>query len=874
MKAKNTRLLKIVAYTLIILLTTAACLYFGKDFLMQLWWYTSLDLMAFFLLRESYHITVIITLTGILTALFFGNFFTAGKALQALPGRAMPDHKNPVEDSGPLNRSSAFSSIRRNLAASLLLAVLLMLPIYPDWEHFLLYFASSPAGIQDPAYGNDISYYLFSFPVYRILQRELLLVFVLLLIVLAVFYRWGQRHASARNNGLPMPGRRHLTALLLSIIFIEAWGIFLERIDFLYENRHDPVFFGPGFVEMRYGLPLLWLKFLSFLGAGLAGIYFLHYRQGGRTIAAFGLAFLLFASLQKLSLPSDLLERYYVKANPVAAEQRYMQDNIDATLQAFDLDRAVQIDYPVLSSLTPEVNTEISRELANIPVWDNALLQQMFQQLQAIRSFYRFDDIAVDRYTLDGRETQVNISARGLAFDKLPAEAQTWNNQHLIYTHGFGVAATPSGQQAGQPMRWLLQNISLDSEHAPLKISRPEIYYGLSDYRYAIVPNSAPSGFADTGNPDKDYHGSGGLKISSLLHKLVISAYLGDASIFFSTAITAQSRILVLRNIRKRLQFISPFLQLDPNPYPVIVDGKIYWIVDAYTTSRRYPLVKPVPTSFAEPTTATAESGQLNYIRNSVKIIVDAYQGSVDYYIVDNQDPVINTYRRLYPTLFKDISRMPRGFIKHLSYPKALFTLQMQVYSRYHQQQAEIFYQQSDTLEFPKQGEEPITPYYLLLDPLEKPGVPDSQEQSFLLVSPMSPVARENLRLIATAGCFDKQRCADTYASDIRIYNFPRDIQVEGPTQISAIIDQTPEISRQFSLWNQRGSKVIRGNIIIVPVERSILYVQPIYLAATSTQGFPQLARIVVAMNRHAVMDTSLPGAFQQLQKKLQPTAP
>lgn len=876
MKTKNTRRLRLIAFTLIILAILAAGLYYGKDFLMELWWYTSLDLASYFLLRETYHIAAIAVLVLLLAAMVFANLHIAGKIQQAATGIAAPDGSElPGRQRSLLNRLFHFASPLQNMLVSLLLALVLVLPLYPAWEDFLLYFASSPAGIQDPAYGKDISYYLFSYPVHRLLQRELLLVFILLLVVLAIFYRREQRKSSEHKDALPLPGKIHLTALILAILFIEAWGIYLERIGLLYESRHEPVFFGPGFVEMRYGLPLLWLKFISFLGAGLTGVFYLHHRKGAGYIAAFGAAFLLFTGLKNLPLLPELLEEYYVKSNPVAAEQRYMQYNINATLHAFGLNRLEKIEYPLLSSLTLEVNAEISEELHNIPVWDNDLLSNVYQQLQAIRPFYRFDDIAVDRYTLNGRESQVNIAARELAFGKLPAEAQTWNNRHLIYTHGYGAVITPSDQQAGKPMRWLLKNITLDTAHESLKITRPEIYYGLADYSYAIVPNSAPSSFGKTTADDliSTYQGSGGLKLSSLLHKLVVSAYLGDSDIFFSTAITSQSRILVRRNIRERIHAITPFLQLDANPYPVILDGKIYWIVDAYTTSTRYPLVKPVTAPFDAEDSENQVSDQINYVRNSVKIIVDAYHGKVDYYIVDHQDPVIDTYRRLYPTLFKDISRMPKGFIRHLNYPRALFTLQMQIYSRYHQQRPEVFYQQSDTLEFPEQGGEAITPYYLLLDPLEKPTVSDSEYQSFLLVSPMSPVGRENLRLIAVAGCFDNERCRETFSNNIQIYHFPRDIQVEGPAQISGIMDQNPEISRQLTLWNQRGSKVIRGKMIIVPVERSLLYIQPLYLSATSATGFPQLARIVVVMNRQAVMDTSLSGAFRQLQKKLQPAA-
>jgi uncharacterized membrane protein (UPF0182 family) len=290
--------------------------------------------------------------------------------------------------------------------------------------------------------------------------------------------------------------------------------------------------------------------------------------------------------------------------------------------------------------------------------------------------------------------------------------------------------------------------------------------------------------------------------------------------------------------------------------------------MDAYTTSNIYPVVKPVSSPFKDIDAYTEEPETLNYVRNSVKIIVDAYNGTVDYYIVDEQDPIIRAYQRAYPFLFKNIADMPEVFVKHLSYPQQLFTLQMQIYARFHQTDPEVFYQQSDALEFAQQDGKPMIPYYLIVDPLEKSTEVQSEYQNFILVSPMSPIGRDNLRLVAVAGCFGEQ-CNQKYSAAIEAYNLPLDVQIDGPAQINAIINQTPEISSQFTLWGQRGSRVIRGRMIIMPVEETILYIQPIYLRASSQTKFPQLVRVVAVLGQHAVMDISLQAAFQKLQQKI-----
>jgi uncharacterized membrane protein (UPF0182 family) len=677
------------------------------------------------------------------------------------------------------------------------------------------------------------------------------------------FYWYGFGKHQKGDARLPLPAKTHLTVLVIIVILLQGWGIVLERIGLLYEDRHLPVFYGPGAVEMGFDLPLIWLTFFAFLGATLSTIYFIYKQRGLKLIAGFSIAYLMLLGVRQLSFIPELIDNYYVKPNPIKAEKRYIQNHIDATLNAFGLDHVKQIDYPAASSLSANDSAKISRTLYNVPLWESRLLADVYEQLQAIRTFYSFSSIATDRYTLDDKSYQVNIAARELSLDKLPSEANNWENRHLIYTHGYGVAMTPSAQQASKQTQWFLRDISQNTAYEKLKVTDPEIYYGLGNYEYAIVPNDASNSSRDYEDMRPDYTGSGGMAISSLLKKLAFSTYLGEPNIIFSTRISNNSRLLINRNINQRIHAIAPFLKQDPNPYPVIIQHKLYWIVDAYTTSDMYPLVAQVNASFHP---EIEKNKSFNYIRNSVKIIIDAYNGSVDFYIVDKTDPVINAYNKAYPTLFKDVEKMPREFIKHLSYPKTLFRLQMDVFARYHQKIPEIFYQQNERLQLAH--DEDIMPFYLTIDPLEEKQ--QSFQQKFVLVDIFSPYQRDNLAFVNIAGCILSEDCNNQYRADIVAYKLPTDVQIEGPAQVTGFIDQTPEISRQFSLWNQHGSKVTRGRMIVMPVEEHILYIQPIYLAATSKTGFPQLARVIVIMNQVAVMDTTLKSAFEKLQQRLQ----
>jgi len=856
-----------VSYCLIALLLLSVTTYLLIDLIVEFWWFKSIGYALYYTMREGYRDILFLSVTLFLTMIFYANFvlFTQHKKNHFLT--ALPDS---TQD-GP---SFLRLSICYFIPFSLLLAIPISIPVYLNWETFLLFFFSTNAGFSDPVYGKDISYYLFKYPVYQLIQHELLITFAVLLAVIAFLYRSTYKKCSKVMTVFPAPARMHLVMLFVLVALLYSWSIILERIDLLFVSRHEPVFFGPGAVETNYLLPIIWLTFFSFLGAAFSIIYYIYRGKGRKIIVGFFLCFLVLTGVREISFIPEMIDRFLVKSNPMTTEKSNIQFHIDATLDAFNLSHVKQINYPVASTLTSLTSAKIANELSDIPLWDNSLLQQGYEQLQTIRPFYTFSKLSADRYPIKGRTQQVNIAARELSTDKLPNETKSWENNHLIYTHGYGLAMSLSTHSANQPVQWVLKDISMVTADLAFKVEQPEIYYGTEDYLYAIVPNNAYSNSLATSEDFRTkYQGKAGVTLSSFIRRLIFSSYFGDKEISLSLNLKNNSQILIRRNIIERIDSITPFLQLDPEPYPVIVNNRIYWIVDAYTTSKSYPAVAPIdsPLQVHEDLAdlLRTDTKKLNYIRNSVKIIIDAYDGSIDFYISDNKDPIIKAYSRAYPSLFKGISEMPKPFIKHLNYPKTLFKLQMQIYARYHQNKPEVFYQQSDRLEFSRIEDKVMQPYYLTIDPLDINPESTSEQQKFVLLNMLSPIERDNLSMIMAAGCLSSDHCDEQYKADIYAYKMPMNVQVDGPAQISALIDQTPEISEQITLWGQRGSKVVMGRIIIMPVEGTVLYIQPVYLAATSETGFPQLSKVIVAMNHRVVMDDSLELAFKKLEQKV-----
>ncbi|MGZ8161940.1 MAG: UPF0182 family protein, partial [Methylobacter sp.] len=559
----------------------------------------------------------------------------------------------------------------------------------------------------------------------------------------------------------------------------------------------------------------------------------------------------------KVQFIPELIQKYIVNPNPVKTEKPFMQHNIDATLDAYDLKNIKTIDLTIKLNATQDIETwGTQKRFENIPVWDREYLIDSYKQLQEIRPYYRFLTVDEDRYFILDHTRQVNLAAREVNLSRLPPEAQNWENTHLRYTHGYGAVVTPAAQDADKPLVWYLRDLNMHSD-VGLKVKHPDIYFGQEKNDYAIVPNNIDTvGIAGSDLIEgEDYQGKGDIPIPSYFRKALFSFYFQEPKIFFSINITNQSQVLMRRNITQRINKLTPFLHLDKDPYLVVTKDRFYWIQDAYTLSNWYPVSKPAADDFLE------GNQNFNYIRNSVKIIVDAFDGNVDFYISDPSDAIIQAYSRIYPGLFKNLEQMSSELRKHLRYSRDLYYLQMKVYAKYHQQSPELFYEQAETWQFANIRKQPVRPYYQTMDF----GNCNNTEE-FVMINPMTPVNRDNLSMIGVAGIVDGKNCGLDYKPGITVYKLGKDVQVNGPAQVEALINQNPEISAQFTLWGRYGSVVKMGRMIILPMGNTILYVQPIYLVSVKTK-IPELTRVIVSIGNEVVMDKTLWSAFERLRK-------
>ncbi len=542
-------------------------------------------------------------------------------------------------------------------------------------------------------------------------------------------------------------------------------------------------------------------------------------------------------------------------------EKPYIQRNIALTRQAYNLGQITVKPFPAEQDLTFQSLKDDSGTVNNIRLWDWRPLMDTYAQLQEIRTYYRFLDVDVDRYHLGDSYQQVMLSARELEPSLLSGAAQTWVNLHLLFTHGNGVVMSPVTQKTAEGLPiFYLKDIPPAAAGGP-PITEPRIYFGQGAAGYVIVKGGTPEFDYPKGsdNAYAYYDGRDGIPIGGVAGRSLFAWYFGDINILLSGYLTSESRIMLHRNIKDRVETIAPFLELDGDPYMAISDGRLYWIQDAYTTSEWFPYAKPEP-----------DGGNINYIRNSVKIVIDAYNGTVSFYVADRADPIIATYRRIFPSLFKPFDSMPPDLQKHIRYPEDLFTIQALQYRAYHMDVPEVFYNREDLWQFPREPVAPdgpnaggatrMAPYYIMMR------LPGEAQTEFFLMLPMAPSQRENMIAWLAA------RCDLPEYGKLIVYEFPKEKLVYGPFQIEALINQNTEISQQISLWNQMGSRVIRGILLVVPIENSILYVSPLYLRAQSGQ-LPELKRVIAAYGDRVVMEETLPAALAALFKETAPVA-
>jgi len=822
-----------------------------SSFLVDWWWFSALGYELYFWQRLLYRYVIFTTATLFFFLIFFLNFWVASRYLGVTAPPPSSLKPTSLEVYRSLMKMFRTGSMWVYTPLSLLLTFPIAFPIFKEWEMFLFYVFGRNSGIQDPVYGNDISFYFFSLPIFTLLVNRLLLAFLLLLVGLGILYWLERRLLTQKQERLPRGAKLHLNIVLLLVFFFAVSTLFLQRYMLLYDNSHQPLFFGPGFAEMRIILPLIWLAIGLLIITALMFVYFINTRRYPKILGVCLALFVAALGLRYSSFLPSIVEKYIVKPNEISFEKPYITQNVESTLAAYQLTDVETRNF-VPERIPVDVDSPgVLPILRNIPVWDGELLDPVYQQLQQLRTYYTFPKISVDRYMVNDLYLQVFLSARELSYEQLPSGARNWVNEHLSYTHGYGVVMTPAAQGGGEPLTWFIQGIPPQSAYG-FNIERPSIYYGLEHYTYAIAPNNAGEIDYPKGNTNvlTNYRGSGGVSISSLFKKLVFAFHFKEKNVFFTTKTNAQSKILFRRNIVERIQRLAPFLLLDKAPYIVVTPEGLYWIQDAYIASTWFPYSAPHAT----------EAGPLNYMRNSVKIVVDAYNGTVDFYMWDTADPIIRAYDQIYPGLLKRADELPQSLMRHVRYPQDFFDIQMSIYAKYHQTDPDVFYQQEDIWVFPRaytygtgREAEHIKPYYLTLDLIE-PGRLD-----YLLLMPMLPRGRENLRALPIVGC------DPPHYGKIIVYEFPKGELVYGPTQIYALIDQDPAIAQQLTLWNQIGSEIGRGKMVIFPVGNVMLYIQPVYLKSSSATKIPQLQRLIMSDGSHVVMEQSLEEAYVQL---------
>jgi uncharacterized membrane protein (UPF0182 family) len=713
--------------------------------------------------------------------------------------------------------------VRRMLDIGILISAIFLSLIFglvtsSQWEMVLRFTNAANFNVTEPLLGRDVAFYIFKLPLYNFMQGWLIWAAVIILIFTAVIYGL---NIGFRRAAFTTAIKMHLSVLGAIIFFLIAWSYRLKIFDLLYSERG--IIFGAGYTDV-HAQWLAWrILMVIAIISGLLLLIGVFRRWRHSLIMPIGLWVVL--AIIFGSIYPAIMQRFQVEPSELARETPYIEHNIRFTRHAFGLEQIEEEDIPVEVAPSEQDIAQNSATMNNIRLWDYRPLKDTYNQIQSIRLYYDFADVDVDRYQIDGSYRQVMLAARELSPERLPSEAQTWVNRRLQFTHGYGVALSPVNEvsKQGLPNLWVKDVPPIGK----IEIERPEIYYGEKTDDYVIVGTRVeefdyPKG--DT-NVYTRYTGESGIELNSFIRKLAFTWELGDINILISGELTAESQLLYRRNIQQRVQHIAPFLKLDRDPYIVIDDGKLFWVQDAYTVSGRYP--------YSQPT-----SGGLNYIRNSVKIVTSAYDGSITFYLIDPEDALVNTYAAIFPALFTPIEAMPASLRAHLRYPQDLFQVQFSMYQTYHMQDPRVFYNKEDLWTTPMEtyadAEQVMEPYYVIMR------LPGEEREEFLLMLPFTPPRKDNMITWLAA-----RSDGDKYGKLIA-YNFPKDKLIYGPRQIEARIDQDPVISEQFTLWGQAGSQIIRGNLLVIPIEQSILYVEAIYLQAERGR-LPELKRVIVA---------------------------
>jgi uncharacterized membrane protein (UPF0182 family) len=730
--------------------------------------------------------------------------------------------------------------------SAIFVAVLFAISISAQWDTYLRFRYGGSFGVLDPLFKVDLGFYFFRLPFYELLQGGLIFLTVAALALVSGVVLVELQRASMNNSFKIRPNTaRHLAVLLFVLAATFGWGFYLDHYELVYSTLG--VVYGAGYTAAHVTNVVLWgMVGLSVLACGLIALT--AFRPRARLLAYGMGAYSLLYILGVLVLP-QLVQAFVVRPSELSRETPYLKDYIAFTRNAYNLNAIQETAYPALTDLTPEVIARNQDTVQNIRLWDSRPLLQTYQQTQAIRLYYQFYNVDTDRYHLSDGYHQVMLSSRELA-SELPTQAQTWVNENLQFTHGYGLVMNFVSKTIGGGFpQYLSKDIPPVSPYQSLNTTQPAIYYGEVSPGYKIVSTGIKEFDYPKGNENvyTSYQGSGGIPLDGIWKRILFAWTQKDINILFTSYLTPQSKIQLWRGVQERVSQIAPFLLLDKDPYAVVSDGKLYWIQDAYTVSDRYPYSQPL---------ASGPAQGSNYIRNSVKIVVNMYNGSVSFYIMDPKDPVLDVYRRAFPGVFRNLGDLSADLKLHLRYPQDLFAIQAAEYSTFHMTDPQVFYNREDLWVAPEEKYDgavnPMEPYYILMK------LPGSTQMEYLIMTPFTPQKRDNMIAWLAA------RCDFPDYGKMLFYELPKEKLIYGPNQISAMIDQSTTISQQLTLWDQKGSGVIRGKLIVIPIENSFLYVVPLYLKAEGT-NFPQLKRVIVATGDRVVMEPTLDESLSDL---------
>ena len=824
-----------LVYVIMAAVIAGSVLLAGTNFYLDLLWFTELDIEQVFWTQYLTSWGMRVGAWLFLFAILFINLMMTRRYILSFPNLILRER---LMAAGMMRLFTPRRLAIYFIIAAAVLAYVLSGYAGNYWMELLRFFNHVSFNINDPVFGMDVSFYVFRLPFYRFIYSFLMMTLVINLMIVGAIYLALNAPSQGKQSWMLAPSRgvSHLAVLLAFIFGLKAWDYRLKQLELVLSERG--VVYGAGYTDINANytvLVILMILALVIAVVFLVNIFLRQYR-----LFIYGTLLLTGVSLLGGWAYPAAIQSFVVEPSEFNYEREYLAHNIEFTRTAYGIDRFISKSYDPSEMLTWDDLSESSGTVNNVRLWDHRPLLTTFNELQAIRLYYRFNDVDTDRYIVNGEYRQVMLSARELDKTRLAEQAQTWVNMNLQYTHGYGITMSPVNEVTPEGLpRYFLGDIPPVGD---VNIDNPAIYFGELTDDYVIINTTTPEFHYATAGDDNEftfYDGDAGIPLQSILRRALLALKFGEYRILISGELSNDSRILFDRNIHERVRKIAPFLRYDSDPYVVVNDGRIFWIQDAYTIASSYPYSAPY--------------GNINYIRNSVKVVIDAYNGSVNYYIADPDDPLVQTYSGIFPDLFSPMEEMPEDLMAHLRYPEDLFTLQAQMLGLYHITDPNVFYTREDLWAVPFEqsfGQEQLMePYYTILQ------LPDYEEPEYVLILPFTPSQRNNMIAWMVA------RCDQPNYGDVEMLLFPKERVILGPKQIENRIDQSTEISEQFTLWGQAGSRVIRGNLLILPINNALLYVEPIFLEA-ERGGLPELARVIVVFQETVVMEDSLERAL------------